>query len=835
MSNNIAARSWLLAVLIIVLAAPSHAAPNLDFGSGTFHLDGQGYVTRWLVAGPDYKPYDVGRTEPGDTPEQKIEGWPVELPDSVALNAPGPFGKPWRYLSTRDDPFMEFGDWVAKPSAARMYAAVDLEASSDIEVKAKVWIGSWANIWLNGIDMGSHHGRPVTLRLHLRKGRNQFVALLRNSGQRGIHLRIGLQLPGQAGRVRVLLPGPPEVTDDLVRAESWMREIRMAGRDRLVSKGPPAFPVQVILGKQRKRPIDWQPAHAQFTLPSRDYTLRDELQVRERIRAFIEARKVLIIVVEMRVRDQILSRGIEIPPDYPIVLPDPTRSPEVHRLEYLTRMLERRPYNETALFDTYFVEGIIRRKRGEPPVHDEFRLEAALQRVDQRMDCADFDLAFALRFCRLGAGTDEDRRRIRESALKFRYWKDDPGADVMVFHGENHPLLFHSDELIAGNIWPDDVFTNTGKKGREHATLGLQRSLAYLDKLESEGYEEFLSTTYTPVTTGALMNLVDFSDDPDISRRAARQVDKIYRMLAEHSFDGVMMGPQGRTSRRMLYPQVSPAQSLISYATPRAVEAFDSWVIFVASSPSYRPPAGLDELMASPIRKQYRETYCLINLNKTSEYMLSSVEISASAKDPSFTQQLVAGGRGYQWYRSLVPGGPGYQQHAWHAALARDCHVFTTHPGSSSDRGDGTPGFWTGNSTFARQTQNGHTLLQIFSIPEDHPIQFTHAHWPSKVFDAEKIRGHWAFGRKNKGYIALWCSTKPILRSEVVINRELRAWGNKMAWVCICSGESESGDFDAFIRSCERLAPKFDPKALTLRLKGQDKLNWHDGGKGTSK
>ena len=31
--------------------------------------------------------------------------------------------------------------------------------------------------------------------------------------------------------------------------------------------------------------------------------------------------------------------------------------------------------------------------------------------------------------------------------------------------------------------------------------------------------------------------------------------------------------------------------------------------------------------MASPIRKQYREAYFLINLNKTSEYMLSSVEI----------------------------------------------------------------------------------------------------------------------------------------------------------------------------------------------------------------
>ena len=287
-------------------------------------------------------------------------------------------------------------------------------------------------------------------------------------------------------------------------------------------------------------------------------------------------------------RDQVLSRGIEFPPDNPIALPDPTRSLEAHRREYLTKMLDQRPYTVTALFDTYFVEGIIRQMRGEPPVYDKARLEAALQRIDQRIDCADFDLAFALRFYRLGAGTEQDRQRIRESALKFRYWHDEPGNDGMVFHGENHPLLFHGDQLIAGNLWPDDVFTNTGMKGREHALLGRQRCLAWLDKIEAEGYEEFLSTTYAPITIGALMNLVDFSDDPDISRRAARQVDKIYRMMAEHSFDGVMMGPQGRTSRRMLYPQVLTTQALMSYATPRAVEAFDPWVIFVASSPRYR-------------------------------------------------------------------------------------------------------------------------------------------------------------------------------------------------------------------------------------------------------
>jgi hypothetical protein len=79
------------------------------------------------------------------------------------------------------------------------------------------------------------------------------------------------------------------------------------------------------------------------------------------------------------------------------------------------------------LYDTYFVEGIIRRIRGEQPIDDRSRLEAALQRVDQRIDCADFDLAFALRFYRLGAGSEQDRQRIRESASPIMRPGYEPG------------------------------------------------------------------------------------------------------------------------------------------------------------------------------------------------------------------------------------------------------------------------------------------------------------------------------------------------------------------------------------------------------------------------
>ncbi len=51
------------------------------------------------------------------------------------------------------------------------------------------------------------------------------------------------------------------------------------------------------------------------------------------------------------------------------------------------------------------------------------------------------------------------------------------------------------------------------------------------------------------------MNLIDFSGDAEMSRRAAALVDRIFVDLATQSFEGVTVAPQGRVYRNVLYPQ----------------------------------------------------------------------------------------------------------------------------------------------------------------------------------------------------------------------------------------------------------------------------------------
>jgi len=748
---------------------------------GRFELDGAGYVKHWLIAEPEVKPHFEGRNESGKMSIDKL-GWKAELPEKIAFDSPAPFGETWKYKQTGGDIYMQHHASATAPSAARMYAAVDLVAEDKTKVKARLRVGGWVNVWLNGRYLGQFNNRSSDLRLRLYRGRNRFVALIQNGGLRGIHFRVGLQLLEDTDEIYVMLPGPNSSTADFEQAEHWLSNLKVADGKRLVADTNPPFPVKVETGRRERTEIDWPQDRKEFVLAQDGAYMID---------------------IEMQVHGHELERKFEIPSNFPIVQLDPDRPLAEHRREHLQYLAEGR-----SRWHNYFAQAIARKVLGEPAVYDSEGLDRALRRIDKRIDCADFDMAFAMRLYRLGAGTEEDRRRIKESALGFKHWRDEPGDDGMCYHSENHRLLFHSGQLISGNLWPDEIFTNSGKTGRQQAELGRKRCLEWLDELEAQGYHEFLSTTYAPITVGAVMNLVDFSDDAEISRRAALQMDKIYRMLALHSFDGIMSGPQGRSYRRILYPQILGTQALLSYATPAMVASSSPWTIFVASSPKYRPPEDLKRIAFTPAHKTYRESYYLIDLHKTDDYMLSSIEIPPSAKDPTFEDD------------GLQPGGGGYQQHIWHAMLARDCHVFTNHPGASRDLVDTRPSYWAGSKIMPRQTQRENILMQIFEIPEDHTIQFTHAYWPSDVFDRQVIRDHWIYGQKGDGYIGLWCSTKPQFHSEVLTDRELRAYGCETAWVCVCSSKAESGDFGSFMSSCKDLDPDFSSRRLRLELKG---------------
>ncbi|MFP4058840.1 MAG: hypothetical protein ACLF0G_18375 [Candidatus Brocadiia bacterium] len=761
--------------------------------------DSLGYVRHWLVAGPKATPYRGPGGSDDAMRRAAADRALVPPPEPVRLGASGPFGEPWRFHAPGANPFVECSGFHALLEVLDLYAATELSAPAEARLPARLWAAGTADLWLDGrhlvrLDVPRYmYPEAQAIELPLRQGANRLRVRLQALGVRDTRMLFGLQVLEGAEGLAVRLPGPAELTARLAAAERWLESVRADGDDALTSERPVPCDAELRAGETA---MVW---------PGGQCRVAFEPQGADRLALAVE------------VAGQRLERRLEIPSNRPA---SPAAAPTLvaRGHEHLRRIAARRPGGKGGALGV-----LARRALGQRLDGDGAELEAAADFVAQRRDCADFVLAALLRLLALDLVAEPEGRLIEHAAREFRYWSDEPGTDAMCFGSENHRLLFHGCQLLAGRRLAGQSFPNTGRSGEEQAALGAARCTAWLDEVERHGFREFLSSSYVPITVAALMNLVDFSGDGALSRRAAALVDRVFETLALHAFDGVVLGPQGRVYRNVLAPEDSGTQALLAYATDEAVPATSGWVAFVATSPAYRPPDGLARRMRQPVATTYRENGVEIHLQKTARWLLTSLALPASFDGGDAERGAAPNARS-----RLRPGVRGYQQHLWQASLGRGCHVFVNHPGSSHDLGHARPGYWYGNGILPRTAQRGGRVSQVFAVPDEHPVAFTHAHWPSDAFDRQEVRGPWAFGARGGGAVGLWCSEPLVPHDEVLTGRELRAWGRRAAWLCVCGGLE--GGFEAFVRSCLALRPHFEPASLELRLADGEGLAWHVAG-----
>src|SRR5205814_4899725 len=125
--------------------------------------------------------------------------------------------------------------------------------------------------------------------------------------------------------------------------------------------------------------------------------------------------------------------------------------------------------------------------------------------IAARKDCADFAIQGLLRLhCweqrreaagqppRLSAGV---RAQMKDTVLGFKYWVDEPGDTVMYMGSENHRLLFHVAEWLAGQLFPLEEFTNSRQRGLYHATKGRTYITEWLRQRGRFGFDEWHSNS----------------------------------------------------------------------------------------------------------------------------------------------------------------------------------------------------------------------------------------------------------------------------------------------------------------------------------------------------
>jgi hypothetical protein len=180
--------------------------------------------------------------------------------------------------------------------------------------------------------------------------------------------------------------------------------------------------------------------------------------------------------------------------------------------------------------------------------YDFSSLQKSFDLVKRRGDTADFRLQPLTRVVYEYADSisSEELQQIKELFLGFKYWMDQPGQDSMCFWSENHQILFSAAEYLAGQRWPDEIFTNDGKTGAQHRDMACRRILLWLEQRWRYGFTEWYSNVYYVEDIAPLANLIDFAEDREIADKATIVMDLLLHDLATQSYRGVFLSTSGR-------------------------------------------------------------------------------------------------------------------------------------------------------------------------------------------------------------------------------------------------------------------------------------------------
>jgi hypothetical protein len=235
---------------------------------------------------------------------------------------------------------------------------------------------------------------------------------------------------------------------------------------------------------------------------------------------------------------------------------------------------------------------------------NEDRILASLNKINNREDTADFDFNSVVRVLYFDRANptlpDTLRSEMEQAVLNFKYWYEEPGPDTMCWWSENHQILFHTAELLAGQLFPDTVFANSGMTGSEHVEYALPLLHRWLDFRGRFGFSEWHSNVYFNEDMPPLINLVDFAEDEALRHKAAMVLDLIAFDMACNYYKGYFATTHGRTYRGnpgALGDSTGEAAFLMLGLGGRgSADNFSG--AFLATSRNYCPPRILEEIAA---------------------------------------------------------------------------------------------------------------------------------------------------------------------------------------------------------------------------------------------
>jgi hypothetical protein len=769
-----------------------------------------GYIHNWLVAGPQAIPVlDLERYQGNDwklqiaqhyydansgVTQTPVQDEPLQIGDAKLE---------WNYFRCDDDHFVDRTAFYHTCHYLRAWAYSRVVSPSAQAVTCVLTTNGPANVWLNGQPIHRqehlHHQIPhsVPFQARLEEGHNEFLVRFEEVAARECPYAMALQVVSPPLEAFVFVP---TLHEGVARRQIVERAIEAAYLDRdvfvwddeITVHWPEGMMVSSPLTLRLQRASGWiyaearptvssdfhHPLSAPYQLPEGSFqvvlmpTLQEYYEGNLRLE-----RKIALTSLHNKYSQSLYGTFSE------------------RRVEALMdaaqRDAERNVFSEIAKMALgYWAD-----------VKTDVVIET-IEGINQRKDCSDFYLVGLLgmlhRYGDDPSFPESLKQPLEECVLNFRYWADEPGRDAMWFWSENHQILFHACEILAGQLYPDRLFTNAGQTGQWHREKGERMALAWLHKRGAGGFREWDSNCYFEEDVLALSHLADLAESQAVYDLSTVIMDKLFLTMALNSYKGTFGSTHGRTYT----PHIKGARQEATAGVGRlmwGLGAFNNHIlatVSLACLEDYGFPLIIGDIAADLPEEMWNRERHAGQLEAWCDRETGDWEVNkVTYKTPDY---MLCSAQDYN------PGESGVQQHIWQATFGPDAVVFVSHPPCLSEEGSHRPNFWHGNVVLPRVAQWKDVLIAVHKLPDDDWLGFTHAYFPAWAFDEhmlrEDVNGHvWAFARKGEGYLALTAThgLEFITRGDNAY-RELRSYGQDNVWFCHMGRATLDGDFSTF-------------------------------------
>jgi len=778
-----------------------------------------GYIHNWLVAGPQaIEVHELDRFTGAQyklliaqayyQPEMGIQGEPVEFGTCQY----GEVSSKWRYVRTLHDHLVDLSVFHHITHYLRAWAYTEIDSPLDQEVTFILTTNGPADLWINDqpVHRQEHfyHQIPNRVRFQatLKMGINQLMVRFEEVAARECPYGMALQLLGfqaKSGAEDHVVRIPTNAPDllrrlrlELLFEACHIRQDVYTRKEEIMvylPEGPAAtneFTIRLqtpggsIYGELvRQGQTDSQHSFGfPYQIPEGSYRLLFMPNMQE--------------YYEHNVR---ITRARELYAVTNTFSTQPYGTYEERRIESLKDAARRKDnvFNEISKMELGWWNKI-----------DDQVFFKAIEGINRRGDCSDFYLCGLLGVLYRYVNNDNFpaalRQPLEDCVLNFKYWHDEPGSDAMCYTTENHSILFHTCEVLAGQLYPERMFSNINQPGKWHQEKGERLALDWLQNRAYKGFKEWDSNTYYEEDTLALSTLASLADIPQVYELATLILDKLFFSMAVNSFKGVFGSTHGRSYTPYIKTGYREGTSGVSRLL-WGMGIFNDRVLGTVSlaCSSYELPSIISAIASDqPEALWSKEQHTGDEQDFISSGSAGTGVNKVTYKTPDY---MLCSAQ--DWH----PGEFGYQQHIWQATLSSEVTVFTSHPSCASEDNSHRPNYWHGNVTLPRVAQWKDVLIAIYNFAEDDWMGFTHAYFPANAMDEFEIRDRWAFGKVGEGYIALAAvNGLDFQKRGDNAYRDLRSTGTPNVWICQMGRATLDGSFQEFIARVLTLPIQFE-------------------------